>query len=199
MAIVPQGATHDSIQHRCIDGSSHQRLGEDGLVPGSNQTDLIPVGVQPKVFQCENRSHPNRPTDTLDAEYLAAQIFGSFDATPCHDIISNPVGKRCQHFQIVHPFPGYSSGATADTRTSRHNEFKVPVREAQSRSRRELFSYSLVKSSCWLKSVLSPAPAGRNPSEESLSREPSDRRRDIPPPIQTDRPRKVRNRRRRSG
>src|SRR5436309_5457110 len=136
-------------------------------------------------------------TRALTAACAMTVLAGADAASRAFSEIDSPriTKKNATHLLIVHPFPGYSSGATADTRTSRHNEFKVPVREAQSRSRQELFSYSLVKSSCWLKSVLSPAPAGRNPSEASLLREPSDRRRDIPMPIQTHSTQLVRIRR----
>src|SRR5205809_4408326 len=140
-------------------------------------------------------------TLALTAACAMMVLAGADAASRAFSEIDNPrtTKKNATHLLIVHPFPGYSSGATADTRTSRHNEFKVPVREAQSRSRRELFSYSLVKSSCWLKSALSPAPAGRTASMARLSGAPSDGRRALPPPIRADRPRKVRNRRRRSG
>ena len=150
------------------------------MVPGCNQTDLIPVGVQPKVFQCENRSHPNRPTDTLDAEYLAAQIFGSFDATPRHDIISNPVGKRRQDFQIRSArsrAQNRSSAGIADLNVARGQCRDQGRRlsdedhfggDAVLREKALLFGRPEWKNSCVDRSVGNDGPSGRGRCVESF-------------------------------
>src|SRR5207253_6028072 len=67
-------------------------------------------------------------TRALTAAWAMMVLAGADAASRAFSEIDSPrtTKKNATHLLIVHPFPGYSSGATADTRTSRHNEIQSP-------------------------------------------------------------------------
>src|SRR5262249_47999426 len=87
-------------EYRVYD-SGLESLALNSLIAYRLEQNLIALRIDAKIFQPEHDSDPGPAAHTVDSEFFATQIFGSFDVWANHYVIRISAGKSRQHLDVM--------------------------------------------------------------------------------------------------
>ena len=112
-SFLSQSAAQISRHDRDVDQAAFKGLAEDRHVADDDHLNIVPALIKPEMFQPYCSGFPYAAAETLNAEALAAQIFGRLDAGASDEIEILAAAEAGDNFHISSAHSGGDSGRGA--------------------------------------------------------------------------------------